>query len=405
MSVWHAEGNANDGFSGNAGQLKNGATTTTSGKLGSAFSFDGADDFVQVSHNATLNPGSGSFTAEAWIYQTGTGTYSNQAIPVIGKVDGDFDVGWGLFGASPIDGKAQFNIDAVAGGSSLSVTSAAAIPLTAWVHLAAVYDATAHTISLYVNGQFSNSAVANLGSINSSADLLIGKYRRLTLGRDEFFPGKIDEPAVYSRALSAAEIQATMSGVAYTQTAGSTTVSGTLTAGTEIISGGAVTVGTSTTNFSGAVSLWKGEGNANDSVDGNPGSFQNGASTTTAGKIGSALSFNGSSQYVLIPDSPSLRPTNLTMSAWVNFNSTPSGTQHFIAKTIGSSFYDSYVMWWAGGQFHSFVGNGSVGGSQVDYTFTPVAGTWYHVSFTFDDATDATAFYLDGVLRGTGSTR
>ena len=62
------------------------------------------------------------------------------AVDALRVLDVDFDVGWGLFGASPIDGKAQFNIDAVAGGSSLSVTSAAAIPLTAWVHLAAVGD-------------------------------------------------------------------------------------------------------------------------------------------------------------------------------------------------------------------------------------------------------------------------
>ena len=34
VSVWHAEGNANDGFGSNPGTLTNGATTTTSGKFG-----------------------------------------------------------------------------------------------------------------------------------------------------------------------------------------------------------------------------------------------------------------------------------------------------------------------------------------------------------------------------------
>lgn len=90
------------------------------------------------------------------------------------------------------------------------------------------------------------------------------------------------------------------------------------------------------------VSWWRGEGNADDSLGINNGTFISGANYAT-GKIGQAFNFNGNGNYVEVPDSPSLnvQTGNYTLAAWVKIN---SSREHFIAGKGGcnggnSAFY------------------------------------------------------------------
>src|SRR5207244_6607369 len=80
VSWYRADGNAFDSVSGNNGTLQGGASFAA-GKSGQAFSFDGSSEFVDVPSNANLNPGTGSFTVDAWIYQTAA--LSGQSSPVV----------------------------------------------------------------------------------------------------------------------------------------------------------------------------------------------------------------------------------------------------------------------------------------------------------------------------------
>src|ERR1041385_3718644 len=67
VSWWPAEGNANDMVGTNPGTLLSGITFGA-GKVGSAFNFDGADDYVSVPNAPSLNFGPGQdFSFEAWI--------------------------------------------------------------------------------------------------------------------------------------------------------------------------------------------------------------------------------------------------------------------------------------------------------------------------------------------------
>ena len=63
-------------------------------------------------------------------------------------------------------------------------------------------------------------------------------------------------------------------------------------------------------------SWWPGDGNANDIQDGNHGTLLNGAAFAP-GMVGQAFSFDGVDDFVEVPNSPSLNPTNqITVDAW-----------------------------------------------------------------------------------------
>src|SRR4030095_15787752 len=70
----------------------------------------------------------------------------------------------------------------------------------------------------------------------------------------------------------------------------------------------------------------------------NGGTLLGGTTVNTAGASGNAFRFDGTNGYVQIADSPILRPTNLTIDAWVRFDSLESpgtasaGQQYLVFK-------------------------------------------------------------------------
>jgi lysophospholipase L1-like esterase len=71
----------------------------------------------------------------------------------------------------------------------------------------------------------------------------------------------------------------------------------------------------------GLIGWWPGDGNANDIAGTNHGSLQAGATANATGIVGTAFSFDGTNRFVQVPDSPALKPTNLTILCWVRFSS------------------------------------------------------------------------------------
>src|SRR5207247_523750 len=71
VSWWQAEGNSNDFAGGNNGILRNGATFAA-GKVGSAFSFDGVNDYVEVPNSANISFATNApMSFELWAYRIG----------------------------------------------------------------------------------------------------------------------------------------------------------------------------------------------------------------------------------------------------------------------------------------------------------------------------------------------
>ncbi|MBV8716469.1 MAG: fibronectin type III domain-containing protein [Chloroflexi bacterium] len=197
----------NDGFgatvadqSGNGiTGTQTGATWTTLGKYGDALNFSGSSSFVDLGNPVALTPG-GSMTWEAWVNQS---AYPIDDADVISSSDSS--AGWQLKGTQDT-GPRTFGVE-VSGsaGSHTQRYSKTVTSLNTWYHVAGVYNASAQTLDIYVNGVLDNGTLNGAvpsSQVYSNVNTFIGQRS------DGFgFIGTIDEVRVYSRALSAAEIQ------------------------------------------------------------------------------------------------------------------------------------------------------------------------------------------------------
>ncbi|HJU47198.1 MAG TPA: LamG-like jellyroll fold domain-containing protein, partial [Gaiellaceae bacterium] len=215
---------------GNGGTL-NGPTRTT-GKFGSALSFDGVNDWVTVPASASLDL-STAMTLEAWIRPSGLGGWRT----VLMREDASFYT-YGIY-ADTSTGRPSGN--AVVGGEDIDVRASSAVPTDAWTHLAATYDGTA--VRLFVNGVQAAQLPAAGAIASAAGPLHIGGNGIWP----EWFVGLIDEVRIYNRSLTATEIQSDMTRPVTSTDATPPSAPGTLSAtgglGTVSLSWGAATDG------------------------------------------------------------------------------------------------------------------------------------------------------------------
>ncbi|HVS82090.1 MAG TPA: LamG-like jellyroll fold domain-containing protein [Pyrinomonadaceae bacterium] len=158
-----------------------------------------------------------------------------------------------------------------------------------------------------------------------------------------------------------------------------------------------------TTPPPGMVAWWPGEGNGNDIRGENNGTL-NGSPTFPAGEVGQAFGLNGTNQFVSIPDSPSLRLTNLTIDAWVNPTDLTQDRAILIKSALssgGNDFaYGLRVL--SGGHAEGRITD--AGGAFASVVSTSVLSTnqFQHIALTYDGA--ALKLYVNGVLDATTAT-
>ncbi|MGN6816666.1 MAG: LamG-like jellyroll fold domain-containing protein, partial [Solirubrobacterales bacterium] len=186
-TVSDASGNGNTG-------TVSGTTWSSSGKFGSALSFNGSSSRVTIPNSSSLQLSSG-MTLEAWVNPT---TVSSAWRDVIEKGNDNY------FLMGTTDHSSAAGGGAIIGGSYGQVFTTSPLPANSWSFLALTYDGA--TVRLYLNGT-QVSSVAHTGAITSSTNAL-------TLGSDpfygQFFNGLIDNLRIYNSALSAAAIQTDM---------------------------------------------------------------------------------------------------------------------------------------------------------------------------------------------------
>lgn len=144
-----------------------------------------------------------------------------------------------------------------------------------------------------------------------------------------------------------------------------------------------------------AVAWWKAEGDSKDAIGTNHGT---GNPAYVTGQVGQAFGFNGVNQQVVVPNSASLSPTNLTIEAWVK---ALAGTSDVLSIVTKES--DLGILHYALDQIsvsgrHAFAGlmGFSPGLIQVTTTTPIELGKWYHLAMTYDG--NALKLYLNGVL-------
>jgi len=165
---------------GHNGTAHGGVTYGAAGKLNAALSFDGSSGYAQAGLGSGL---SGNFTMEAWFYATSLPVNTWQGI--VNNADGDSGI-W-IYG-----NRMDYWAD------NASHLSSASISANNWYHAAVTFDGTDGR--LYLNGQLDANFPVAMSTI-SIANVKIGSSYW-----DEYLSGKIDEVAVYNRALSSAEI-------------------------------------------------------------------------------------------------------------------------------------------------------------------------------------------------------
>jgi hypothetical protein len=179
---------------GNTGTIT-GAARSTAGKYGGALSFNGTSDWVTIPDAPSLDLTS-AMTIEAWIRPTAVGT----AWRTVLLKEQPSSLIYALY-AGNAKGKPATDVFTNHDIGLNGVTNTA---LNAWTHLAATYDGT--TLRLFVNGvQVSSKAVTGAIKVSTGVVRIGGNS---VWG--EWFSGLIDEVRVYSRALSASELQADM---------------------------------------------------------------------------------------------------------------------------------------------------------------------------------------------------
>lgn len=200
-----------DIIGGEDGTLAGGASTA-SGKVGAAFSlnaFSLNSNHVRIPSSPSLNP-TGSFSIEAWIFQTAdgflhivakwadAGTWINQRAYSFHTLPG-MGLRWAISDVAHQDIASFHTFD----------TPPDVITLNTWNHVAATYDQSSGTRRIFVDGlQVATRTDSPITVTSSIADLAIGAWLNSPTAVNAPFQGLIDEVGFYDRALSGSEVQA-----------------------------------------------------------------------------------------------------------------------------------------------------------------------------------------------------
>ena len=217
VSRWSGDGSARDVHGRNDGTLVNVAYAP--GKVKSAFKIEGRGSHVTIRDDPSLNPGK-EMTLEAWVCPTGphdpnaaivsktaaTGGYSLEYEAATGAAR------FGVFVDTPLIvlplGKRTLtnladHLRGVHHGHWVISPSGPPVPRNVWTHVAGVYDGS--KVSFYMDGALVGSSPATGRILVSTNDLEIGGNPLVSF---RYYSGKIDEVALYERALSEKQIRA-----------------------------------------------------------------------------------------------------------------------------------------------------------------------------------------------------
>jgi concanavalin A-like lectin/glucanase superfamily protein/Ig-like domain-containing protein len=175
------------------------------GSTDTAVGFDGSSttkDRVAAPFDSSINP-TGQFTAEAWVYPAvvDSGTYCplsywTEAAGAVGRT------GWLIYQNGTSGWTFRMYNGHTSSSTEVDLTGGGTPVANTWYHLAAVFDGT--QASLYVNGLLVTQHVTTAYAPNIGGPFSIGARA----DGNFWWAGSADEPALYTNALSGADILA-----------------------------------------------------------------------------------------------------------------------------------------------------------------------------------------------------
>lgn len=198
------DGNAQDeSGTGNNGTVSGALLTTDRfNNVNSAYSFDGVDDFVEVAHHPTLNCSSVSISV--W-FKTNSFTASNGYGPhLLSKRESS---GWGnsyQMNVGIIQSQNACWADwSINGNGSIYYSNSAVLNTVNWFNLIYTHDGT--NVKLYLNGSLVQTNVSPGLLTFNNLPMWFGA-RPYAGNNSSWYNGKLDDIAIWNRALTAQEV-------------------------------------------------------------------------------------------------------------------------------------------------------------------------------------------------------
>lgn len=183
----------------NHGSLVGPTQVLSFNKFGSAYGFDGTNDFIHIMYHGTI--GTNQFTVAGWVNHQSNPS-ANTVHTIISTDRGANIVGgWQL----DIDSTGSLITQIQESGGQRNHNVGSGIALGSWIHFAYTFNGT--TLSGYVNGSLGSTYnISGTFTRNGSA-MEIGCRDSSGGTAASFYLGSVDEVGYWSRALTQAEIQ------------------------------------------------------------------------------------------------------------------------------------------------------------------------------------------------------
>jgi uncharacterized repeat protein (TIGR01451 family) len=363
-------------------------TAGQTGQYGSALTFNGVDDYVDVPYTTTLN--AESFTVATWAKVTGGDGYrsvvtSREALPR----------GYILY-ATP-----QNTWEFWVGTEAEGWLSLGDVPIApnVWTHLAGVYSKATQTMHFYVDGKLISSRAVAAFAPNTGRPLRVGAGAT-EVPAQFYFTGDIDDVRVFNRVLIAEEVarlaQRPVGGVDSVAIAYTPTSPGSPFYNEPAPAGQVLHLPLDDQpNKSGNIAFRDVAALAKSSTRSGTCSDAACPTTSVTGRRGTAAYFDGVDDHIDVAYTADVNPGSFTVAAWAKVTG-GSGYRTVLASREGAPqrgytlYATPHNTWefWAG-----------TGTSWAIAGAAPMSlDIWTHLTGVYDADTQTLRFYADGKL-------
>jgi len=299
------------------------------------------------------------------------------------------------------------------GTDEYQLESATTFTATGWNHFEVIWDEnSAANSEIYINGKADSATdtgtIVNVGDFTNALTLAIGAES----DAGNPFDGLLDDLKIYRYARSAAEVLNDYNRGLAVRLGDAPEYSGNAPVGWWNFDAGSIN--NQDTTLKGCWNFNEASGSALDcSGNGNTGSITGATRTNINGVLGessiatnSALSFDGSGDWVDVGSGTTLAPSAVSVSAWIKTTST---AEMFVVSKKGRTHggwhaYSLYVGSPSAGKVAARIQQSSAP-AFIDFNTTTTVhdGNWHYITLTF--GTDFIGrIYIDGVLSATSSS-